>query len=223
MAAGAGKPWLRWLHRIGYVATAIVLAELAFVAVLSVGSWLDRQRSRARQMEETRTRSGPLVAVGRYVQPDERDLLSPLPPLPPAPAIGARFAAMPYLHDTWYAISVSLRPGEGRATGVLVAFDAGGAPKYKAGFSLPAADMQGFVARLDARTAGWPGDAQTCLDGTGMAFELRTVRGVSSGSGNAGCTAHYRAVGALALGLVSTVLPAAGRPVDGEWYPATPR
>ena len=223
MVAVTKEMWRRWLHRVGYVATVIVLLELLLILAVSINGLIRDGRIRADWKEGSRTRSGPLVAPDTRYRPDELDLLAAVPPLPRGPGVGARFAVIPYLLGSWFAIGVSLHPGEVRATGVLVAFDGGGRPRYRATFSLPVADLEGFLGRLEARTNGWPGDGRGCLDGTAMAFELRTAKGVTSGTGNAACSPHYRQVGALALGLVSSALPIADRPVDGTWYPAAPR
>jgi len=220
MAAGGSRAWLRWLHRIGYVTTALVLIELLLIAGLALHAWGAERHARALAREETRTRAGPIAVPAVRYRPDAIDLLATVPPLPAGAGQGARFAISPYLSGRWFAVALSVQPGAAQARGALVGVDGEGRVRYRIGFALPAADARRFLARLEALVDKWPGDASRCLDGTGLAFELRSAAGVSSGEGNAGCNDHYRRIGGLVLGLVGPLVPAEDRPASGEWYPA---
>jgi hypothetical protein len=49
-----------WLHRIGYVTTVIVVAELGYLGYWEYGDWKERVLRVAASREETRTHEGPL-------------------------------------------------------------------------------------------------------------------------------------------------------------------
>ena len=59
----ASDRWLRHLHRLGYVTTAIVAAQLLFIAYMVGSEWWRQHQIDAAQRENTRTHIGALARL----------------------------------------------------------------------------------------------------------------------------------------------------------------
>src|SRR5262245_25022542 len=98
------RRWLLWLHRVGYIATALILAELLAIAVFATRAWLQERQFRDAQIEDSRTHDGPLRANDdRLVRGSAIYLLEQLPPLNTLQGEGLRFVAMPSFNRPHFA------------------------------------------------------------------------------------------------------------------------
>lgn len=210
----------KWLHGIGYVCTALVLAELAAFLYFAIPATIEHRRYIARQMEETRTREGALTG-GDEIHADALALLKPLPPLNSLGANGLRFVAMPQLSRFHYALSLAGSGGD--AEGILIVTDRGrdGPTSTIQHFAMPRAAYAALMADFDGRADGFTGiDTDgACLDGTEIAFERIRGSRVTSGLGNGACFAHYRALGDLVKAALLQAITPSGPPVGENWYP----
>ena len=218
---GRGK-WLLWLHRIGYVTTALIVVELLWIAFLFTHGWLHEREMRAGQIEATRTHEERLLPNGdRYVQGEAIDLLGKLPALNGFHGDGLRFVAMPSFNRSHFAVAVFMpRPAADQAQGVLLRFDwqNNGAPLGQRQFHMPAAAYRSLVTKMDKLTDGWPGNPGLCLDGTPTAFERVRGKRVTSGIGN--CDEHYEQVGLLMWNYLRRFAPGDDLPTRGDWEPS---
>ena len=173
--AGTRRNWLIWLHRIGYVTTALIAVELILIAYATARAWLQERKFRAAQIEETRTHQGPLLPNDeRYVRGEAVDLLGRLPASEGLHGDGLRFVAMPSFNRSHFAVAVSMpEPSAREAEGVLMRFDwqNSGALLSQRQFHLPATAYRSLVTKIDRLTDGWPGDPGFCVDGSPTAFE----------------------------------------------------
>lgn len=214
-----------WLHRIGYVTTAIVVLQLIVIVVIGIRVIGQEREIHARIKESVRTHEGLLREEEFRYGPGFNDLLEDLPPLTEQAERGFRFVAIPALRDRSFAYSLTLSPDADRAQGILLAYDLNveeiqRVPEYRINFSISTAAGEKFLERFDALTRDWPGDDTLCLDGTGVGFELQNGNGIMSGKGDSECSQHYREVGLLALEPVWSLIPAGHRPMGGNWRPA---
>lgn len=211
-----------WLHRIGYVTTAIVAAELVGLGVLCVGLWNADRKYLAYSLEQTRTHQGPLIAQDIRFRPDEFDLLATIPPLN---ARSLRFVATPALRDTWFAFAISVPPNGDQAKGILKLFAHPDGQqealriKRVVDFSMPKPAADRLLLDIDRMTDGWKGDRLGCIDGTGVAFELSISGKVTSGRGNSACSDHYGAVSLRIQKSISQLASDDGRPIGKDWRP----
>ncbi len=212
---------LKWLHRVGYVATALVAIELIGIGALALHIWWQDRERVARWVELTRTHEGPLRSDVRY-HPDELDLIETLPPLSSLGSDGLRFAAMPSLRGPSYAYALIIPTTGARATGVINIFpryleQGPSSPRTTIKFTMPTASAKKLLAKVEASTRGWAGEDTACLDGTGVAFELVAKGETTSGAGNAACSEHYGALSLLVLRPVQSIIPEALRPGGRSW------
>lgn len=216
------RKWLHWLHRIGYITTALIVAELLAIAFFATRGWLQEREMRAARIEESRTHEGPLRANGdRFGRGSAVYLFGQLPPLGGLHADGLRFVAMPSFNRTHFAIAISLpKPGAAQAQGVVERFDQQNsyAPLGQRQFQMPASAYHSLVAKIDSLADGWRGEANWCLDGTPTAFERVRGQRVTSGIGN--CERHYEQVAALVWNYMRRFAPADDLPSRADWEPS---
>jgi len=219
----ARSQWIKWVHRIGYATTILVIVEVIWIGRLAFVQWHEDSRMRASVIEESRTHEGPLTVEEPRFRPDYLDLLENMPPLPAAPRQGLRFVAMPSLRGLWFAYSITIEPQSKRGNGTLLAYkQSDGTSVFERHFSISAAAGRRYLAAFDNLTRGWKGSLHSlCLDGTGVAFELRSTSRVTSGRGNSACDAHYGAVARLALAPVRSLIPKEYRPDGADWRTRT--
>jgi len=227
MAAAEGKKvgrkWRLWLHRIGYVATAIVLAELLLIGFLCVRGWLQQREMRAGKIEESRTHEGPLSSEDAgLVHQSAIYLLGKLSATDALHGDGIRFVAMPSFNRSHFAVAIHMpEPTANDAEGIVSRFDLrnSDAPLSQRSFSIPASTYRSLVAKMDRLTDGYPGEARWCLDGTPVAFERVRGRRITSGIGN--CSDHYERVASLMWNYLSRFAPADDLPARGDWEPSS--
>lgn len=219
--------WLLWLHRIGYVTTALIAAQLVAIGILMTLGWINDRERRAAAIEETRTHETPLLPTeDRYVRRTAIELLKTLPPLSSLHGDGLRFVVMPSLASYHYAIAISLRPGSAEARGVLKtfenhelakAFDSQTAPTVSdRNFVMPAQAYRSLAGEWDEMTDDWPGKVAYCLDGSTMAFERVREQRVTSGIGN--CIEHYEQLQLLILKYIHRFAPGDDLPAESSWH-----
>ncbi len=208
------RPWLKYVHRFGYVASCIVCFQLLFLVYLGAVDWKRRQDRR----HETRMQQGPASErlSGLYGAETELTLLNKLPPLSSLVPDGFRLVATPSFGDTNFAISLR-RTGMG-GDGLLLLAPAGNrsgsteSVKFKLS---PVAYME-LTRRLDALASAWKGESGWWTDGTGIVFERVNDRGVTSGLGNS--PRFYGKIGALVFDAVRPITPQFAR-FDRSWHP----
>jgi len=215
-----------WLHRIGYVCTIIVLAELLAVVGLTAWAWREQHLSDVARMHETQTQEGPLA--GRDIL--ERSAMGPMNLLMPRTALrgeGVRFVAMPQLSPTWYAVELA-GAGQGPVPVTVIVIhrnphDDGFVPVTMP-FAVSRETYAKLTAALDRLTDGYAGHAwDMCLDGTVVAFERVRGSRITSGIGNIYCGGtHYGEISALFLPVVCDHAGLENPPKDIGWYPPEP-
>lgn len=210
----------KWLHRIGYVTTVVVALQLIVIGCFAAREWPEARRRHRYALELTRTHSGGLRPDTVRFRPDELDLLGTLPGSGPANEF--RFVAMPSLRGSSFAYSLAQRSATEPASGILNIF-----PRkletdrfeetQTVRFTLPAASARIFLDRVASLTTDWKGEDSGCLDGTGVAFELKINGNVTSGRGNAACSEHYGELSLQALKPVARLIPTELRPAGKSW------
>jgi hypothetical protein len=217
-----GGQRLLWLHRIGYVTTALIVAELLLIAFLATRGWLQEREMQAGQIEASGTHEGKLLPNGDpYVQGEAIDLLEKLPGLNALHGDGLLFVAMPSFNRSHFAVAVSMpRPTADQADGVLLRFDwqNNGALVGQRHFRMPAPAYRSLVKKMDKLTDGWPGIPGVCADGTPTAFERVRGQSVTSGIGN--CDEHYEQIGRLMWDYLRRFAPGDDLPTRGDWEPS---
>jgi len=218
---------LKWLHRIGYICTALIFAESLFIAYMLGASWLDRQRYVASVMRDTRTQDGAIPNEGhngrrpnetRPGYPLDFANFASLPPLASLGGDGIRFSGHAALGLFGYALAIG---GDGEnVRGVLktaVQFPEDTPMKVALkDFTMPRAAYNKLAATIDTLADGYPGDTNMCLDGLEIKFERVRHSGIISGSGNGACSDHYKKISAVMLAVVRQY---AGLDVGENWMP----
>ncbi|MGH6617577.1 hypothetical protein, partial [Sphingomonas sp.] len=116
--------WVIWLHRIGYLTTAVVIVELGVIGFVVGREWLRHRQISAMLVERSRTHEAPIREEGEpHVRGAAVELLARLPPLRALHGDGLRFVAMPSFGTSDYALALSLPPKAAAADGVLVVID----------------------------------------------------------------------------------------------------
>lgn len=207
-------PWLKCVHRFGYVASCIVCLQLLFLVYFGALDWKKRQDRR----QETRMQQGPAnERLGRlYTAETELTLLAKLPPLPSLAPDGVRLVATPSFGDINFAIS--LRRTELGADGLLVlapTSDKSG-PTGSVKFKLSTVAYKELTIRLDALASAWKGESGWWTDGTGIVFERVNDKGVTSAFGNS--PKFHGKIGALVFDAVRPMTPQLTR-FDSSWHP----
>jgi hypothetical protein len=205
----------RWLHRIGYATTAVVLAQLLFAAVVVGREHLRRRAWAAGRKTETAWHAGPLAAPD-YMLP----FMAELRARTSQTGEGLLFLAYPALDQRVFA--VALRPAAGKSDvgGMLLIIDER-LPRAKAvrrfDFRISAAEYRQLVGRINIAAADFDGSEHFDTDGTDIAIERVTGGRMASGHGN--MIEPYRSIGEQVLGLLRRPLPNADLPQPGhDWY-----
>ncbi len=210
---------LRWLHRLGYVTTLIVLLQ---IVVIGVAAFRHSQRERemtAELIEESRTRAGPIQeGDDSWVRGSAVRQLALLLPLEALHGNGLRFVVMPSFSE-WYSLALSFEPAGERAEGVLIVSRPTGEEQVQTStrrFSVPRRHSLRLMSEFDRMTDTWAGDAASCADGAPAAFERVRGQRVTSGVGN--CSPHYRRIRAMMLETVRRFAPGDDVPTDPDWH-----
>ena len=206
---------LLWLHRIGYVATLLIVVGLAWLGWNALGH---------RAEPRLGTHLGPLPPAEPGPSHDS-ELFARLPAPRDLAGNGYRYFARPQQRDEWFALALWSPPGASSAQGVLGIFrrtDQGLVPAETRRFTAPAGAYAAFTGAVDRLTDGWPGDPKPCGDGLAIAFERIRGARVTSGRGNASCLHHYHELNRLTLDFLrqsaGQQLPA----VDDGWWLRAP-
>jgi hypothetical protein len=219
---GGPRKWLIWLHRVGYVATALLFAELLLISFVAVRGWIQEREWRAAQMEESRTHEGALQPNGdKFVRGAAIYLFGQLPPLSALHGDGIRFVVMPSFNRSHFAVAIFMPdPSATEAQGILSRFDQQNdyAALSQRQFQIPAAAYRSLSMKFDKRTDAWPGASQMCLDGTPAAFERVRGRRITSGIGN--CTERDDQLQLLIWNYLRRFAPGDDLPKRGDWEPS---
>lgn len=211
--------WLIWLHRLGYLTTAIIVIELGIVGSVLGREWLRNRELHAKLVDNSRTQETPVrVGDDPYVRGSAVKLFAKLPPLRALHGDGLRFVAMPSFGTSDYALTVSLPSGAPYASGTLIVVnktDEGRTDSTRT-FRVPSPAYQRLVADLDRLTDGWPGDGNQCADGAPAAFERVRAARITSGVGN--CSRHYKQVKLLLLNAIRRFAPGPDLPTEDDWH-----
>ena len=210
--------WFRWfLLSAGIVfGGAIAAAMIAYAP-----AWW---RLHERLLDESRTHERALAVTSNdLLEEDGAKLIVRLPPLVTLGEGGLRFAAMPSFSKRWYAVAISKRQTFGHVQ--LLVFDdqANGAASgpVERDFDLSAEHYAKLTAAIGELLENWPGENQTCVDGTPIAIEQNWRGRVLSGVGNASCSEHYGRVSSLIFDVVRGTLPRDSL-VPPSWTPGRP-
>lgn len=211
--------WLIWLHRLGYLTTAVIAIELGIVGSVLGREWLRNRELHAKLVDDSRTQETPVQENGEpYVRGSAVKLFAKLPPLQALHGDGLRFVAMPSFGTSDYALAVSLPSGAPYASGTLIVIDKTNESRTPSTreFRVPSPAFQRLVAELDRLTDGWPGNDDRCLDGTPAAFERVRRARITSGIGN--CSPHYDRVKFLVLNAMRRFAPGPDLPTEDDWH-----
>lgn len=213
--------WQKWLHRVGYVATALILAELILIAAVAGKAGLDSRQIRANMVEKSRTHDGALLPTGdSWVQSRAVELLRQLTPIKALHGEAIRFIAMPSFGSAEYGVVLWLPQSDpSQASGIFTTFakQNNRAAVTHRDFIMPATAYRSLMSQIDKLTDDWPGDADdACLDGSPAAFERVRGKRVTSGIGN--CNDHYERLKTLMLAAVRRYAPGDDLPTENDWH-----
>lgn len=221
----AQKPrWLRILHGVGYVTTALVAMQLLFIAFMVGSDWWDRRQADLRYREATRTHVGPLTNIGSELGFEESAaLFAALPAASKDAPDSFRIAIEPSLNPHSYALSLIPSNQPAGLVAVELVTLSGDACDFRAPltmnrrtFTLPPDDYRRFASWFDAKTEGYAGSSDGVLDGTTLSFERRKAGQMTSGSGNV--PDHYGQFAARLLQLLKPHLKGADIRTDASWH-----
>ncbi|MFC3712232.1 hypothetical protein ACFOMD_06605 [Sphingoaurantiacus capsulatus] len=205
---------LKWLHRIGYVTTAVFCAELVALAAVAGPEIYRIAALWAEQRRENRTREGPLPAGKALTQE-----LALLPPLPSLGRDALRFGTHFSLSDKSYALSLALPANAPRASGEILRMSVNGDKPIllsAARFTMPRDAYRRMTQQLDEQTDNWNGKGYGgCLDGAATAFER--VRGQKISSGVGLCVSHYTDLSRLIYRSIKPYAPCDALPEYDLW------
>lgn len=176
------RPWLKYVHWLGYVTSLIVIVELVFVGYFLTTEWVEHEAIR----DGTRIHEGPASdrLRGVYYGDMELALLNQLPSLSDLGQDGLRIIATPSFGDTFFAISLRHTPAgaDGKIVMTPVNSEAGLAQSVK--FKITSAAYLKLTSELDRLSSNWTGEASGWTDGTGIVYERIKSGNVTSGFGN---------------------------------------
>jgi len=208
------RPWLRYVHWFGHVASIIVILQLLFLGYLGVQEWKRHEERR----EATRMQQGPAKdRLSRiYASETEIRLLGKLPPPSSLAPDGLRLVAMPSFGDTNFAIWLHRTPQGGEGAMLMAPSRDENGSVETIPLKLSAAAYDALAKRLDALSAAWKGESLFWTDGTGIVFERVRNDSVTSGLGNS--PRFYGEVGALIYNALRQTTPQLAR-FDDSWHP----
>ncbi|WP_241491194.1 hypothetical protein [Sphingomonas sanguinis] len=189
----SARRW-RWLHRIGYVCTLIVLTQLIWAGALLTKAWW-RQRGQAAEMRaHSRVHSGLLLSDPNAIDLDNGALVQ-LTALHPVSALGSqsvRLAVNPALSDQAYALALRRRGEKAEGVVIVLRHAPDGLDKRQAyHFQTSVAEFDQVMAQFDMVTDGYQGGDRLCTDGVEYAFERRSGPRVTSGTSVSSCDKTY--------------------------------
>lgn len=207
------RPWLKYLHWFGYVASFIIVLQLVALGYVGVNEWMKEQSRR----DETRMHYGPAITrlTGEF-DGEAKAILDALPPLSTLKPDGLRFVAMPSFGDTYFALSLrkTLTGGEGEM--LMIELQGDSDKPEVVPISLPAERFTKLLAELDAASASWQGEAGWWTDGTGVLFER--VRGAEITSGMGNSPNFYGKLGEIIFNSLRPSTPQLAR-FGTDWHP----
>ena len=207
--------WQTALHRLGYIATAIVIVEAIVLGIAIVPGLPKYLGRRAEMIEDSRTHKRPLYSFENPFldPPDFTNVMLPLNSVYPD---GLRFFAAPSFGDLSYAVILRLPRGGTAAQGRFIVVNRANGGVTYANFSAPAADYLEMMREIDRLNDDWSGSVATCLDGTTLIFER--VRGVRVTSGKGNCEPHQIQTKQIVLSFIQRFSPGPDVPDGDNWF-----
>lgn len=213
------RPWLKYLHWFGYVASVIVAGQLLFSGYAALKYW----RWQAERRAETRMKPGPAGQWldGRYCGEADRARLRQLPPLTALGTDGFRALFAASFADTDFAVIMRRTPAGGEGMMIIFPLEndnscTGSAtrPPQRIALKIPLDRYDRLTAQLDGLERSWPGTSDLTADGTGVVFERVRGGAVTSGSGNE--TDFYGKLGELIFDALRPTTPELAR-FNNQW------
>ena len=176
------RPWLKYVHWFGYVASVLVVLQLLFLGYLGL-QHLKRQDERR---DDTRMHREPIERrlIRELYRGPELVLLRQLPPLSALGSDGFRAIISPSLNYDEFAIALHRTATGGEGVMIIVSRDPQHPSSEKVALKIPLEQYVQLTTRLDALALAWRGETDWWLDGLGVVFERVNREGVMSGAGN---------------------------------------
>lgn len=201
---------LRWsLWILGGVTASFLL----LIGYLEASQRYNRYVLKQSLRKETMTVEMPFQAMDSSIRTEALGLLNQLPNLSDLGGDGVRIAVMPALLLNRYTIAVWMPSQDApHALGVSYHIIDDGKVRWieEFRFKMSVDAYRALVSGMDARTDGWLGEADLCLDGTELAFER--VRGSLVTSGLAHCGTHAAGLQRFVLDGLRQYAPAGSLP-----------
>jgi len=219
----SGPPLLlRWLHRIGYLTTGLVVLLALWAAYIALefplpGHKQDWDGNLVQQELEK--------ASERFTRSGGDAVLAALPSRSEMAGSELRIVVMPSFSD-WFGVGL-YRRSDGTAAGILSRHQQ---PSWnpddplkpveigRYSFQISAEEYHRFHSWFDRwlRKYGRDNGRYACLDGTPIAFERVQGSKIVSGMGN--CERHYELIKQYTLAFVKRHVPQAPLPADANWH-----
>lgn len=193
----ARRAWVRYLHRLGYVTTAVVAVQLAVLGYMTWHNWHSEQVRRQIGQQASLMRDGPiqrwLSDSYRFGSQDAWIMVGLLPPAAEMGPDGFRFLALPSLSDVKVAVAMTRTEDGARGTLVLrniprhaniCTCDDPLVLDQKIEIRMSAQEYQRLMAAIDGLARRWNGDDGAYLDGTAIIWERTQGGGLATGIGN---------------------------------------
>ncbi len=204
--------WLKWLHRIGYVTTIIVLIQILGIATFITIQLLKDYKIQNALRKQSSTHERPLL-----VNDDSNmsQLLRLLPSLDTLQGNGFRFVADPDWFHKDYALALYLpAPNGSRAKGVIIIKEGSNPSIKQHNFTIPANAYRTLVKNIDKKTDSWKGSTMIFFHYTTTAFERVRGKKVTSGIGQG---YPYTEIQSLILTTLKEYAPNDDLPKNPDW------
>ena len=201
---------MRWLHRIGYLCTLLVIVELVWAGTLAGTYWWRDYERRADSRAHSRVHSGTLLSNPAAIDADS-GAISRLAAVAPLTALGpdsVRLGVEPALRN--YAYALAMRRHGPVADGLVILFDRredGTEDRVAYRFQAPVTEYDQVMAQFDAITDAYPGGDTLCTDGVQYAFERRQGAHMTSGTSVSTCDRTYERAADLLTGFARRFAP----------------
>lgn len=190
----------RWLHRMGYVCTLIVLAELLWAGTLLTMAWWQQRQRSVEMLAHSRVHDGPILSDPKAIDLSSK-ALSRLASLRPVTRLGpnaVRLAVEPAMSDIAYALALRRQGDKAEGLALVFRHQPDGTEERRAyHFQAPLAEFDQIMTQFDLVTDGYEGGDRRCTDGVQYAFERRRGTRVTSGTSTSNCDRTYERAAAI--------------------------
>ena len=176
------RPWLKYVHWFGYVASVLVVLQLLFLGYLGL-QYLKRQEE---YRDSTRMHREPIERrlVRQLYWGHEITLLRQLPPISALGSDGFRAIISPSLWYDEFAIALHRTAAGGEGVMIIASRDPQHPSSERVTLKILLQQYVDLTTRLDALALAWQGETGAWTDGLGVVFERVSRDGVTSGLGN---------------------------------------